>query len=223
MTRIRVKQLTKNPLFGRPHLMLGQSFGIWGYSFQVGALLGAKYRSNMDPFGHAFIGASGPAGAVAEFLHEVVKPIVADSKLGSITFSDYVGQKLTQRAGYDGSWQAFIRERAMQKSSPEDAERGAWQFSVDGAAVGTTHPRLVSKMYELSHAPVDGKDWTLLRDAGLDIPPVQDSISYEDAVAVENGLFLEYCRECCPDLHSSLVHDELSSGESDEDRGQPAS
>jgi type I restriction enzyme M protein len=42
--------------------------GIVGYFFQLGGILGAKYHLNLDAFGHAFLGATGPTGAVKRSL-----------------------------------------------------------------------------------------------------------------------------------------------------------
>ena len=38
-------QLIK-PFFGRSHLKLGQCFGLWGYHFELGGMLGSKHRAN---------------------------------------------------------------------------------------------------------------------------------------------------------------------------------
>ncbi len=34
------------PFFGRPYLKLGQCFGLWGYHFELGGMLGSKHRAN---------------------------------------------------------------------------------------------------------------------------------------------------------------------------------
>ena len=60
-------QLIK-PFFGRPHLRLGQCFGLWPSLFELGGLLGEKHRAKLDAFVPAFLGMSGEAGAANDSL-----------------------------------------------------------------------------------------------------------------------------------------------------------
>ena len=61
-------QLIK-PFLGRPYLKLGQCFGLWGYLFELGGMLGSKHRAKLDAFLPAFVGMSGEAGAAEHFPH----------------------------------------------------------------------------------------------------------------------------------------------------------
>jgi len=201
---MRVKRQVCVPLFGAPYLKLDQCLAIWGYSFQVGAILGAKY-SAQDAFGYAFVGATGPPGAVADFFSEVAKPIVAECDLESMTFGDYVGASMARMAGYNGDWLLMARERRMSKLRPERAEGWAWRYSSDGAALGATHPHLIRPMYERTYARVNEEEWEQVRSIGVDIPPKQEVFSYELAESTEDALFLEYCKEFCPEHYSALT------------------
>ena len=205
MARLRVQREVNRPFLSRPHLKFGQCCVIWGYSFQQGAILSAKYSANLDAFGHAFLGMHGPTGAVAEFLAEVAKPIVTDFALESMKFTDYVGALVARRAGYQGDWHEFRLEHLMEKLSPEIAEERVWRFSTDGVALGANYPHSVRRMLDQTHAAVPNEDWALMRTHGLDIPPEQDPLSYEDVEKEESKAFMDYCQECCPDLYTILM------------------
>ena len=204
MARIRVKQQACKPLFGTPHLKLGQCLAIWGYSFQVGLILGAKY-STQDAFGHAFVGASGPPGAIAKFFSEVAKTIIAEYDLASMTFRDYVGSSTARLTHYSGDWFAMARQNGTAKLHLQKAEEWAWRYSSDGAAVGATHPDLVRSMYERTYARANEQEWRRMHDIGLDIPREQEVFSYEMAESTEDALFMAYCKEFCPEHHATLT------------------
>jgi hypothetical protein len=48
----------------RSYLKLGQCFGLWGYLFELGRILGAKHGAKLDAFVPAFLGMSGEAQPV---------------------------------------------------------------------------------------------------------------------------------------------------------------
>lgn len=83
---------------------------------------------------------------------------------------------------------------------PDQAEELAWQYAGDGAALGAIHPNKLRGMFERQHALVSKKVWDQARAAGLDIPPQQDVLSYEDIEFGEDGVFMDYCQQCCPEL-----------------------
>lgn len=60
------RQWRNKPLFGKAFLKRGQWFGLWGYLFELGGILATKHVSNLNAFGPAFLGMSGPAGAIKE-------------------------------------------------------------------------------------------------------------------------------------------------------------
>jgi hypothetical protein len=204
LARTRVKQEVNKPFLGKPYLKYGQCYWIWSYFFQLGGILGAKHSANLDAFGNAFLGARGPSGAVKKFFTEVAKRLVTDSVSDLMTFADYVGAEFIGRVGYVGDAHRFFFEHGMEKLPPNTAEELAWQYSEQGAALGTIYPHIIRKMFDQTHAAVPKEDWERARAAGLNIPQEQDLMSYEETEEEENEVFMDYCRECCPDLYSIL-------------------
>jgi len=204
LTRTRVKQETRKPLFGKPYLTYGQCYVLWGYFFQLGGILGAKHSAKLDAFGHAFLGARGPNGAVEKFFTEVASSLLKKSPSALTTFSDYVGSEFIGRVGYSGNGQDYFLEHGMEKVTPDTAAELSWQYSEQGAALGAIHPQTFRKMFEQSHKAAPKDKWQKARAAGLDIPEEQDIMNYDETVEGENVAFMEYCRECCPELHSIL-------------------
>jgi hypothetical protein len=204
ISRKRVNQELNNPLLGKPYLKFGQCLGVWAYFFQLGGILGAKYGSSLDAFGHAFLGATGKPGAVERFFTAVANNLAQHSISDSITFNDYVSREFRRRLGYIGTPTEFFMERGMDKLPPETAEELAWQYADQGAALGATYPEILREIFERSHAVVPTEQWALARAAGLNIPAEQTLMSYEETEEGENEVFMAYCKECCPELHVVL-------------------
>lgn len=76
---VRVDQEQSKSLFGKPHLKLGQCIGLWGYFFQLGAILGARHSSKLDLFGPAFLGAAGPPGAIRSAFEQIAETVSSSS------------------------------------------------------------------------------------------------------------------------------------------------
>ena len=72
----------------------------------------------------------------------------------------------------------------MKKIKSETAAELAWQYAEQGAALGAIYPHVVRKMFQRAHATIPKEKWERAHAAGLDIPPQQDLMSYED---VEEG------------------------------------
>jgi hypothetical protein len=199
-------QLNK-PFFGRPYLKLGQCFGLWGYLFELGGMLGSKHRANPDAFLPAFIGMSGEAGAAERILVAVANTLRDRHSLNSMKHWDFVGADLGHRVSdyKREDWNSLLMERGTDKIPPDVAAKNAWFYARDGAALGTTVPDLVRAMFERTHAPVSTEKWQQMYASGLDIglePPLPRS--YEEAQEEENKIFMEYCRELYPDLYPVL-------------------
>jgi hypothetical protein len=199
-------QLNK-PFFGRPYLKLGQCFGLWGYLFELGGMLGSKHRANPDAFLPAFIGMSGVAGAAEPFLVAVANTLRDRHSLNSMKHWDFVGADLGHRVSdyKREDWNSLLMERGTDKIPPDVAAKNAWFYARDGAALGTTVPDLVRAMFERTHSPVSKEKWQQMYASGLDIglePPLPRS--YEAAQEEENKSFMEYCREFYPDLYPVL-------------------
>lgn len=204
LARARVRQEASKPFLGKLYLKYGQCSAIWGYFFQLGCILGGRHSANLDAFGHAFLGAHGPPGAVKHFFTEVANELVADSVKDSMTFQDYVGLDFIRRVGYTGDAVTYFVQHGADKLPPSTAEELAWQYSESGAALGAIYPQVVRQMFIHTHAPVPKEKWQRMRAAGLNIPPEQDVMSFEETEQGENEAFMVYCRECCPNLYVVL-------------------
>jgi hypothetical protein len=205
LARTRVEQQLNKPFLGKPYLKYGQCYGLWSYFFQLGAILGAKHSTHLDAFGLAFLGARGEPGAVKNFFTEIAKRLVRESVSDSMTFTDYVSADFIKRVGYSGDPDRFFFEHGMEKMDAQTAMELARQYSQQGAALGATYPHVVRKIFERTHATVPKEEWEQARAAGLNIPPEQEQMSYEETEEGEDEVFMAYCRECCPDLYSILT------------------
>lgn len=204
LARARVQQEASKPWFGKPYLKYGQCYALWGYFFQLGGILGARHSGNLDAFGPAFLGAYGPPGAVKQVFTEVAKRLVTDSVKDTMKFQDYVSLEFTRRVGYTGDIRTYFVEHGMEKLPLDQAEELAWQYSENGGALGAIYPQIVRQMFFQTHAPVSKDKWQQMRAAGLNIPPEQDAMSFAETEKGENGAFMLYCRECCPDFYEVL-------------------
>jgi hypothetical protein len=147
MSRARVEQQQNKPFFGKPYLKLGQCFPLWDYSFQLGGILGAKHSTNLDAFGTAFLGLSGKTGSVMNYFTEAANGIIKDYTIDSMGFLDYVGAEFLGRLGQSSDVLRFISEHGMEKLPAEDAEKIAWQYSAQGAALGAILPQVMREMF----------------------------------------------------------------------------
>jgi hypothetical protein len=205
MARTRVEQQQNKSFLGKPYLKYGQCPVLWGYFFQLGGILGAKHSAKLDAFGTAFLGARGKPGAIKQFFTEVANRLITHSLNDSVTFADYAGAEFIARIAYTGDAASFFLKHGIEKIKPENAAELAWQYAQQGAALGAIYPHIVRKMFEQTHAAVPKKDWEQARAAGLDVPPEQDLMSYEEVEEGEDEVFMAYCRECCPNLYTILI------------------
>lgn len=199
LAKARVQQQASKPFFGKPNLKYGQCYGLWGYFFQLGGILGGRHSANLDAFGPAFLGAHGPAGAVKHFFTEVANRIVGEF-VETMKFQDYIWLEFARRVGYAGDFPTYFAEHGMEKLPSNTAEELAWQYSESGAALGAIYPQVVRQMFIQTHAAIPNDKWQQMRAAGLNLPVEQDAMSFEETENGENQAFMLYCRECCPDL-----------------------
>jgi len=204
LARIRIEQLLNKPFLRKPYLKFGQCYVLWSYLFQTAGILGAIHSTNLDAFGHAFLGAQGPSGAVKKFFTELADLLLKDSISDSTIFSDYIRVEIFKRLGYTGDAHSFLLKQGRMKLRPDTAEEQAYQFSEAGAALGAIYPYIIRNMFELTHKTVPKENWERARAVGLNIPPEQELTSYEETEKGENELFMAYCCECCPELYSIL-------------------
>jgi hypothetical protein len=119
-------QLIK-PFSGRSYLEFGQCFGLWGYMFELGGILGAKHAVNPDAFVSAFLGTSGEAGVAKRVLVAQANRTLECHSLGSMRLFDFVWADVADRIGYKGDGlHSLALERDAQKTSPKIALTNAW-------------------------------------------------------------------------------------------------
>jgi hypothetical protein len=158
----------------------------------------------LKSFGHAFLGATGNPGAVERFFTELAIEVAGKSS-DSMSFSDYVSAEFGRRLGHTGDPTSFLMKHGMKKLLPEQAEELSWQYAGEGAALGAIYAEQLREMFTRQHAIVPTEEWELARAFGLEISVEQDVMSYEEMEEGENGVFMGYCQECCPELYAVLA------------------
>lgn len=192
LARVRIEGQLNKSLFGKPYLKYGQLYVMGGYFAQLGGILGAKHSANLDAFGDALMAVSGPPGAMKKYFTEIAKALVEGSPLDSITFTDLVGDSQN------------LLQHGMEKVDPGTAEELIWQYSIQGAALGSLYPERIRSIFERTHKRVPKEEWERAHSAGLNIPKEQDVMSYEEVEEAEDEVFMRYCQECRPDLYPVL-------------------
>ncbi len=204
LARATVKQNQTKPFLGKAYLKFGQCLHLWCYSLSVGGVLGAKHSGSLDALGTALLGARGEPGAVERFFIELAKHML-DRSFGRPTFLlDFITADQMKRFNYAGDEVGFFQEYGMVRVKPETASEVAYQYTEIGAALGAVHPKEFRKMLEQFYNGAPDENWERARAAGLDIPQVQDRLSYKEVEDEADKIFMAYCRECCPDLHAVL-------------------
>ncbi len=94
--------------------------------------------------------------------------------------------------------------RGMRKIKLPQAAANCWGYAVGGSAFGALHPDVFRRLWDASHRKQDEEQWQSARDAGLDIPEEQDTMTYEECEDGEVEAFLAYCQDYAPALHASL-------------------
>jgi len=205
LAKVRIESQLNKPFLGIPFLRFGQCYFLCAYFFHLGGILGAKYYRKYEAFGYAFLGMRGEPGAVNNFFTEIEQGIVKKVDIESMKIEDYTLTQLKKRIGFSGDNFQFLEEYFMKETTPEATIGYIWQFAIDGAALGVKNPDAIRKMYKRSNSSITKEKWDLARSVGLDIPPERNIISYQEMEESENGLFMEYCQQCCPDIFNILV------------------
>ncbi|MGY1520917.1 hypothetical protein [Luteimonas sp. A482] len=196
----RVKHEQSSRIFGGPYMKLAQSYALRSYFFQLGCILGSRYRDRVDTFYHAMFGLAESGGQVAKLASENLVPTHVNENM---KFSDYV---LTDLMGLNGTHDlaSFMSKSALSKVDSKTVMSDLWTDTLDGAAVGICHPAIVRGMFALSYAPMPKDSWDRARNAGVSLPEKQDLMTYDELEDEETSAFLHYCNECCPHLHDLL-------------------
>ncbi len=204
LAKLRAAEWQRRRWFGEPYLYLGQCIALTGYFFQLGSLLSVKHRVELAAFVHAFLGLTGEPGAAERYCDmamESIKPLLEQSK----SIHEFVEAELKQRLAFCGDSTEFLMKHGMAKIRIPDAAEMACQFARSGTVLGALRPATVRTMFDETHRAVPRADWNRARAAGLAIPTEQDITTYEQVEKDEDDLFMEYCRTCCPSLHSTLA------------------
>lgn len=205
LARSLAHQQQNTRLFRKPYLKYGKCFGLWGFLFEVGGLLGAKHSAHLDEFGNAFLGYQGPPNAMRTFLIEVADKELAQGSVNeSMSSFEYVQTEFIGRHGFTGDRADFLIQHAMDKMELSVAAELAWQYAQKGSAIGATRPTLIQAMFERTYALSSPEQWQDARAAGLDIPETQPQATYLEAQDAHNEAFLEYCSEARPILYPTL-------------------
>jgi hypothetical protein len=201
-------QWANKPLLGKPHLKGGQCFGLWGYLFEVGGLLAAKYGTKLDTFGSAFLGMHGPAGAMKTACIGIADNLVSEHRVStSTTFFDFAQAAYAEQMKHQGDPRGinYFKTHSLDRIPLEFAGQFSWHCASDAVALAAIHPETFRAMFECTYAPVSRERWEFMVSAGLDIGREQPRRDYDGATEAENKSFLEYCRQFHPQLHSNLV------------------
>lgn len=205
LARVRVEQQLNKSFLGKPYLKYGQCYILWPYFLQLGGILGAKHAAKLDAFGPAFLAGRGEPGAIEHYFTEVAMRLMTQSLRDSMTFWDYVCAEFSRRIRYAGDPESYFFTHAMKKMKPEPAVELAWQYARDGAALGAIYPEVLREMFERTYTAHSKEDWERWHAFGLDIPPTQERMSYEEVEEGEDEEFMAYCRECCPNIYHMLT------------------
>ncbi|MDO8586141.1 MAG: hypothetical protein Q7T82_03795 [Armatimonadota bacterium] len=203
MAQYRVQQAWQKPLLRKPFLKYGQCLVMANYFFQLGGVLGSKYRNKLDEFGWAFLGLRGEAGAMGRFCGEV-----AEGMLPRVTeclaIYDYVSGTQSEMLHFKGDRWELLLQHGMQKIKPETAMQMCWNYARDGSALGAIHPDHFRRLFEETNKKADEESWQSARAMGVDIPEQQDVITYDEVEQGESESFLDYLRQYAPHLYASL-------------------
>jgi hypothetical protein len=204
ISKASVEQITTKPFFGDAHVKFGQCHFLWGYLFQIGGVLGAKYSHRLDTFGPAFMGARGAPGAVEKYCSLLGAELISQFPLDTMTFSDFVIKEYLSRIKCKDDPTTYLIQHLKDKFLPENCQSLAREYAMQGAAIGAIYPAIIREMYSRTHGEVRDKRWQEARRAGLDIPEQQSRMSYQECEEMEDQEFMEYCRTCCPTLYATL-------------------
>ncbi len=194
-------------LFGGPYLKYGQCPALWGYLFELGGILAVRHATQLRAFASAFLGSTGDSAALKVACEEIASNLVLSGRVnGSMSCFSYAqAAYLDLFPDYGGDAQRFLTEHAMDKIQPDPIARTAYSlFAMPGVALGAIHPECVKAMFDRTHTLLPKEQWEQAYAAGLDIGPEQPRKSYEAAEEEENNLFMAFCKECHPEVYSSL-------------------
>lgn len=204
MAKYRVRQEWHKPLLGKPFMRYGQCIFLASYSFQLGGVLGCRYRDRLEDFAWAFLGLRGEeAGAVRRFYGEVAEGMLRRVSECS-TILDYVSRTHSETMHFTGDCSELFLRYGMNKLKPDLAAQMCWNFAQEGSAFGAVHPGDFRRLFDESNKKRDEKSWQLAHASGLDIPEEQDVLTYDEVEQEEVESFLCYCQECAPNLYASL-------------------
>ncbi len=205
MVRIHTKREMHKPLFGKPQIKYGQTFIIAGYMFQLGGLLGAAYREELEPFLTAYHGTPN--------IDATIQSVPTD--LEQVTqFGDSVN-KLTDFviALEDKRWQmpegslGSIAAYGTRKLDHDIAFFIPWELGMLGATLGVMRPETYRLWFDNNFRvdPERREAWSRAYKAGLNIPEEPDVVTYEQAEQDALDMFSPFVGEFFPEYKDALV------------------
>lgn len=203
MAEYRVQQERQKPFLGKPFVRYGQCLFMASYFFQLGGILGGRFRDRLDDFGWAFLGMRGEAGAMGRFYGEVAK-VMLPQLAECLTISDYVSRTQSELLHFKGDRSELLVQQGMQKIKLDSAAHMCYNYAQGGSVLGALQPDHFKQLFEETHKKADEESWQRFRAAGLDIPEQQDVMTYDEVEQEENESFMAYCQQCAPSLYVSL-------------------
>jgi hypothetical protein len=191
LARDRINQEATKPFFGSPYIKIGQCLMLWSYFFQLGGMLGSKYSSELGPFALVFLGAHGEEDKITEFLCDLIQNKIEYDD--SMSFFNYTTNKLLKKAKTKITLTEFLKTVGNERMDIKNAKEIALEFTMDGVALGAVSLEIINGFYSRTYCQTPKHEWTKAHLAGLNIPPQQDIIPYEDALAEEDNAFITYC------------------------------
>lgn len=201
--KYRVEQESQKRLLGKPFVKYGQCLAMFGYFFQLGGILGARYRDRLDEFGFAFTGLQGEPGSVNRYYADVAESIIAQvTECPSIL--DYIAKSECKKMNCNADLSELFLHHGMKKVRLESTIADCWYNAMYGAAFGAICPDDFRQLFERTHRKRDDESWRFARAAGLDIPERQDVMSYDEIEQEESEAFLNYCQQVTPAVYDSI-------------------
>jgi hypothetical protein len=207
LAKTYVSKAVKRRLLGKSETTLFMMFNVGAFLFQTGAILANYFRNSQNEFFTAYAAVSGQAEDAIPYILDVSGKKVVPYLETATSIADLlvVAERATRITDAAGGADTFLMRRGGEKISWAAAYQFAMEWSLNGAGIGVLEPAAFRRLYDATHSTVDPNAWKSAHDAGLDIPPVQDVIPFDEQERNDVAYFREYCAEFYPKLVPALV------------------
>lgn len=205
MVRVHTKREMHKPLFGKPQIKYGQTFIIAGYMFQLGGLLGAAFREDLEPFltvYHGTYNINQTIQSVPDDLDEVTQ--FGDSVN---TLNEFVIALEDKRYKIPEGSLGSMAQYGTRKLDHDIAFFIPWNLGMLGATLGLMRPEIYKRWFE-NNFKIDQESresWNRAHKAGLNIPAEPDVVTYEEAEQDAFDMFIPYVGEFFPEYNDVLA------------------